>query len=91
MTLLSSGELKQMIDDMSLDEKIGQISQIDINILFDMDNSTGEAVLNHSRVEDYIGRIGVGSIFNNMIDNSQARGSHTAREQREVYAKIQSY
>jgi beta-glucosidase len=88
----SSNRIEEWLDRMSLDDLIGQMSQIDLNMLLEdiptesTDNvNQAEAVkieienendskpptgkrLNTTKVEYYIGRLGIGSVLNNVVN-----------------------
>lgn len=52
--------MKAIMDKMSLDDKIGQMAQIEINMLL----ADNRQELNRTRVDYFIGQLGVGSVFN---------------------------
>jgi beta-glucosidase len=66
------------LNEMNLAEQIGQMSQIDINMLLEDDDHGGKR-LNHDAVEQFIGEMGVGSVL-----NAVAGIPWTARQYREA-------
>jgi len=63
MSLSLSPRVEKILSGLSLQEKIGQMIQVDINEILDVDDD-GQAKLNIERAEYYLSEIGVGSIFN---------------------------
>lgn len=55
--------INEWLTKMTLDDKIGQMSQIDISLLVEDDGGGGKK-LNASAVEHYIGTLGIGSVLN---------------------------
>lgn len=68
---------------MSLEEKIAQMAQVDINIMI-RDDGKGGKELNPEAVEEWIGRKGVGSVLNVVVG-----GFWTAKQYRQAVMDIQ--
>ena len=60
---LGDDEVESWLERMSLEEKIGQMSQIDITALLEDDGNGGKR-LNLDQVKHFIGELGVGSVLN---------------------------
>ena len=57
-----SRRVEQWLDRMSVEDQIGQMSQIDLQILLDENHQ-----VNVTKLEYYIGKLGVGSVLNNVV------------------------
>jgi beta-glucosidase len=68
MSRLTSLSVEDWLKELSLDDKIGQMSQIDLNLVL-QDSSDGHKEINASKVEYYIGELGIGSVLNNVVDH----------------------
>ena len=62
--------IQDIISTMTLQQKIGQMSQIEINMLVTDDKST----LNQTKLDYYIGELGIGSVLNNIVPTPSAEG-----------------
>jgi beta-glucosidase len=74
----STDVVDRWLKEMSLADQIGQMSQIDINMLLEDDGHGGKR-LNHDAVERFIGEMGIGSVLNTV-----AGSQWTARQYRET-------
>jgi beta-glucosidase len=74
----STDVVDRWLKEMSLADQIGQMSQIDINMLLEDDGHNGKR-LNHYAVERFIGEMGIGSVLNTV-----AGLQWTARQYRET-------
>ena len=61
----SSRRIEDWLDRMSLEDQIGQMSQIDLNMLLDENKQ-----VNTTKLEYYIGQLGIGSVLNNVVDHA---------------------
>ena len=76
---------------MSMDDKIGQMSQIDISMLLqtttgEQQHDSGRQILNTTAVEEWIGQKGVGSVLNLVVDHAHF---WTAADYRQAALQIQ--
>lgn len=72
--------IRMQLSEMSLQDKIGQMSQIDISLLLDNNNES-----NHTQLEHYFGTLGIGSLLNTPL----SRPSWTAKQYRSMMIDIQ--
>ena len=79
---MTSPKVRTLVDAMPLDDKIGQMAQIEIQMLIQGDKESG-VTLNMSAVEEWIGRKGIGSVLN-LID----REYWTAEKYRQAMIRI---
>ena len=77
-TSSSSDVVDRWLKEMSLAEQIGQMSQVDVNMLLEDDGHDGKR-LNHDAVERFIGEMGIGSVLNTVSGMQW-----TARQYREA-------
>ena len=63
--------IRDMMKDMSWNDKIGQMSQIEINMLLTEDKSS----LRQDLLDHYIGELGIGSVLNNIVVDSNNNGN----------------
>ncbi|GKY94823.1 hypothetical protein MPSEU_000447500 [Mayamaea pseudoterrestris] len=82
--LKASSKLSSLVDSMSVDDKIGQLAQIDILKLLQLD-SHGKVAVNETALDYYIGERGVGSVFNTFQPHSLS-----ALDFRKIAVAIQS-
>lgn len=65
---VASHRVETLLDSMSIEQLIGQMSQIDLKILLDDDTGDDATVrVNLSKLEYYIGHLGIGSVLNNVV------------------------
>ena len=72
---VASRRIEKLLDGMSIEHQIGQMSQIDLNMLLmddDGNDKNGDTdvrrrVVNTSKLEYYIGEMGIGSVLNNVV------------------------
>lgn len=61
----SSAFVQGLMDSMTIQDKVGQMSQIDLNVLLvEVENKKGMKAVSVEKAEYYIGKLGVGSVFN---------------------------
>lgn len=103
LSSLQSKRVEEWLDRMNLEELIGQMSQIDLNLLLEdvpdeidpnagdntAQDNTGnkkpEKQLNMTKVEYYIGKMGIGSVLNNVLNHHW-----TASQYRHALIQIQT-
>ncbi|GKY96709.1 hypothetical protein MPSEU_000630400 [Mayamaea pseudoterrestris] len=73
----------ELLKSMSLEEKIGQLSQIEINMLVNVDEKKNKLVINETAVDYYIGVKGIGSVLNTFSKPT------TALEYRQIAMRLQ--
>ena len=56
--------IQDIISTMTLQQKIGQMSQIEINMLVNDNDNNKDRLLNQTKLDYYIGELGVGSVLN---------------------------
>ncbi|KAI2511890.1 xylan 1-4-beta-xylosidase [Fragilaria crotonensis] len=65
---VASHRVETLLDSMSVEQLIGQMSQIDLKMLLDDDTGDDATVrVNLSKLEYYIGHLGIGSVLNNVV------------------------
>ena len=80
--------LNELLAGMSLDEKIGQMSQMDINALIEDDPSMPDAKrVNITKANQYIGEMGIGSVLNLMVGSGDK--AWTAEDYRRISIDLQ--
>lgn len=62
-TAATKTELDHLLDDLGWDGQVGQMAQIDVNMLL-TDDKNG---LDQEKLDHFIGRLGVGSVLNNVV------------------------
>ena len=66
---ISSDFVQGLLDSMTVEDKVGQMSQIDLNLLLvDVDEKKGSKVVSIEKADYYIGQLGVGSVFNSPLN-----------------------
>lgn len=79
----SSERVKRWLSKMSLEDKIGQMSQLDLALLM-VDGPDGKKQVSQEKLEYYFGELGIGSLLNNFA------GEHRpAQDFREIMIRIQ--
>jgi beta-glucosidase len=73
----SHRSVEQWLDGMSVQEQIGQMSQIDLQLLLNHKDETNphqngddDVTLNRTKLEYYIGTLGIGSVLNNVVGHA---------------------
>ena len=80
--------LNELLAGMTLDEKIGQMAQMDINALIEDDPSTpGAKRVNSTKAKQYIGEMGIGSVLNLMQGSGDQ--AWTAEDYRRISVDLQ--
>lgn len=78
-------KVENTLKEMSLEEKIGQMTQLNISLLGHTDAQTREFVVDEQRLRDIIGRYKVGSILNAPPE----QGAQTPEQWKEIIGRIQ--
>ena len=80
--------LEDLLSKMTLEEKIGQMSQMEINMLVVEDpNDPGHMTLDRDQATHYIGEMGIGSVLN--ILPSSGNQAWSATEYRKIAMELQ--
>lgn len=79
-----NNHVQRWLSDMTVAEMVGQMSQIDINLLlFDDDGMGGHKRLKPDIIQRFIGELGIGSVLNTVADQQW-----TARDYREAMIEL---
>jgi beta-glucosidase len=82
--LKRKSQIEEMLSSMTIEEKIGQMSQIDINMIIEDDSEgNGKKRLNVAAAELYLGERGIGSVLN-LVSGA----SWTAQDFRQVAVQL---
>jgi len=77
--------VKETLATMSLSDKIGQMSQVELGLLVQDDpQNPGHKIVDHDKLEHYFGELGIGSLLNNVPGDRW-----TASQFRQVMVDIQ--
>jgi beta-glucosidase len=57
-------DIEKLLNNMDWNEQIGQMIQIDIDVLLTTDNDPGKVVFNQTLLNYYIGELGIGCVLN---------------------------